>query len=132
MCLQYFGLWFLLATVPVFCFLMSDYWLSKDFDEMENPCLFNFSTFMSKQRFGAITHNLHFTSKTLPDYTDWIWEVCMIGAWNKHMTSVFATSWIHCLEKACPFRTECLYSQAGSSVLGSHLLLATSTTLFVV
>ncbi len=124
--LQFIGLWFLMVTVLGF------WGVTKEFYKFF-PHQFNFSTLMSKQRLNTINCALCFTSKTAPNYTNWIFEIRkMIQQWNKHMASVFCNCWIFCLEKSCPIGIACSHAQAGYFAQGSHIPSATSITPFVV
>lgn len=95
--LCYIGFWILKVTVSGFSW--NDYWSMQNFDEKTNFRPFNLSPLMSKHRFDTITQEVHFTSKTSPNFINQIWVSKMIDEWNKNMASVFVPCRICCLDK---------------------------------
>ncbi len=97
--LQYIGMWLLMSTSSGWT--RNDFWSTKEYDAKTNACPFNFTKYMSKKRFDAITRELRFTNVAPPPYRDRFWEVRqMIKAWNDHMADSFVPSWALCLDES--------------------------------
>ena len=94
----YIGLWLLMACTGK-GFSKDAFW--KPYDELTNPCPYNFNKYMSQTRFNLITRELRFTNATRPTFTDKFWQVRqLVKAWNDHMAAVFSSSWVICLDES--------------------------------
>ena len=97
--LTYLGLWLLISSVATGGNTRA-YWDNSDPSPFKGPP-FRLHSFMSFERFYAITKALYFTDHTLPLYRDKFWNIQqMIHDWNCHMSDVFLDGWLSCLDES--------------------------------
>ena len=69
-------------------------------DQEEDPCPYNFRTFMSKRYFLSINRYLVFKNVQKPAFVDKFWPIRrMIKSWNNHMAGIFLCTWVICLDE---------------------------------
>jgi hypothetical protein len=70
-------------------------------DQEEDPCPYNFRTFMSKRCFQCIIRYLKFTNIQRLAFVDKFWSVRqMIKSWNDHMAGISLCAWVICLDES--------------------------------
>ena len=70
-------------------------------DQEEDPCPYNFRTFMSKRYFLSINRYLVFKNVQKPAFVDKFWPIRrMIKSWNNHMAGIFLCTWVICLDES--------------------------------
>ena len=96
--LRFLGLWFFMSTTGGFS--RRDYWSQCEINVV-NGAPYRLNQWMHRDRFNDILSALAFTNENPPTWKDKFWEVRqMIAAWNTHMTEIFQSSWVSCLDES--------------------------------
>jgi Transposase IS4 len=96
--LRWLGMWHLMASE--FGSSRRDYWSVAPPDRFDGAP-FRLDDIMSRNRFEAIMKAIKLTNNPPPSYRDRFWEIRdLVAAFNVHMTNVFMSGYIACLDES--------------------------------
>ena len=96
--LRFIGIWLFLSTMSRYP--RWQYWSTKPISLSWGPSV-RCNNWMSAKRFNAILESLMYTNANPPPYKDRFWQIReMVTKWNKHMTEIFFSGWVTCLDES--------------------------------